>query len=144
MTNKDDSVYIDQVSFENFMEHVGIKGMRWGVRRSRSAKYAEKAAARSSRKKENQSRKEQAKNRKLLMEQDLDKYVARLEKEKKLKNLVAEEVTPGKSFAKAILSDVGKRSISTVGTGLAIYSVRAALTGKFDIKEAAQYMKPKK
>jgi hypothetical protein len=121
---------------ETFLQHYGVKGMRWGVRKNSSTSSANSAVKK--------DRKEISAKRRLISDADLDKYVSRLEKEKKLKTLIEDDLSPGKRAVKMLMSDVGKNSMRAVGTGLAIYGVRAALVKKFDVKEAVQYLKPKK
>jgi hypothetical protein len=123
-------------SIDDILAHYGVKGMRWGVNKKSSSAVLNRSVK--------QDRKEVSAKRRLITDADLDKYVSRLEKEKKLKTLIEDDVAPGKRAAKLLMSDVGKNSMRAVGTGLAIYAVRAALVKKFDVKEAAQYLKPKK
>lgn len=123
-------------SVEDILAHYGVKGMRWGVTKNSSSGASNRSVK--------QDRKEVLAKRRLISDGDLDKYVMRLEKEKKLKTLIEDDLTPGKRAVKMITSDIGKNSIRAVGTGLAIYGVRAALLKKFDLKEAAQHLKPKK
>jgi hypothetical protein len=128
---------------EDDLVHYGVKGMRWGVRKSRPKSKADlKREAKDVR--EKGKRKSAAKNRRNLSDADLEKYVQRLEKEKKLKSLIDNDVEPGKTVVKQILGDSGKKVLGTAIAGVGIYAVRAALQGKFDPKEAAGHLKPKK
>ena len=135
-------------NLDNALKHYGIMGMKWGVRRyqnpdgtlteaglKRRAKRDNKAAAK--------SQKTAVKNRKSLTEAELDNRIARLEKEKKLKQLVGEEVTPGKTWVNNIMSNAGNRALTTIATGAVLYITKASLEKKFDAKEAADYVAPK-
>lgn len=117
----------------DFLEHYGVKGMHWGVRRNAPKKEIKIA----------NKRQKMSDNRRLLDAKDLDAMVARLEKEKKLKDLVEQDLTPGKKAAKAVMSDVGQKVARTVIAGAAIYGVKAALEKKFSASEAAKYITPK-
>ena len=130
---------------EDFLEHFGVKGMKWGVRKSAPKKGSAAQQKRSAKdNREKVKRKNAAKNRRVLSDQDLDRYISRMEKEKKLKTLVDDDVNPGQKFVKAATSQTGRQVIGTVGAGLGVYAVRAAIQGKWDNKEAVDYLKPKK
>ena len=111
------------------LTHHGVKGMKWGVRKDRQPSETSKRRA-------------ALRSRRYLSDGDLDKMVQRLEKEKKLKDLVDEDIYPGKKFVKALTSDVTKRALGTVASGAIVYGVKVALTKEFNAKEAAKYMSP--
>lgn len=117
-----------------FLEHYGVKGMKWGVRKKRTKKEEK---IRSSRKKTLDKRRQ-------LSDQDIEKFVKRLENEKKLKTLIEEDLTPGRALAKKIATQGGQTAATAVVTGAGMYAVRSLLQRKFDPKEAADYLKPKK
>jgi hypothetical protein len=106
--------------------------MKWGVRKARTDESVRS------------ERRQASKNRRVLKDGDIDAYISRLEKEKKLKNLVNEDVNAGRTYTKNALADIGKRTVATAGAGLALYAVRAAIQKQFSLKEAADYLKPKK
>lgn len=107
---------------DDILEHFGVKGMQWGVSRSK----AQLSKARDERKgrkdpstpegKEIQKRKTAAANRRLLNDKDLDQLVDRLRKEKSLKELVSADVEPGKAFASNIMSSSGNKVVKGVVT----------------------------
>lgn len=122
---------------EDWLEHYGVKGMKWGVRRSKAA-LAKAAAKRKEARDpstpegaERLRRKVAADTRRTISDADLDKLVSRLEKEKKLKSLVEEDLSAGKAATKVILSDTGKQVMKQVAGGVAISVASVALANKF-------------
>lgn len=120
-----------------FIEHVGVKGMKWGVRKRRNHRRTPQEVIRD-------NRKSALQRRRILKDEDLDKLISRLEKEKKLKTLVQNDLSPGKVATASLIRNVGTAAATTVGTGIAVYAVKAALQKKFDLKEAAGFVKLKK
>lgn len=127
------------------VEHSGILGMRWGVRRSAllssvsSKKTSEKAADN----KIKAARRSDVKNRRKLSDAELISKIGRLEKEKKLKELTDSEINSGKKEAADIMKSVGAKVATTVIAGATLYAIKAVLTGKVDINELAGYVTPK-
>ena len=128
----------------NELYHHGIKGMRWGVRRyqnpdgSRTALGKKRESSRND--KENKARKADAKNRRTISDVDLKKRIERMKLEKEYKNLVDEDIAPGKKYIFEILSAIGKKTIPIAAAGALAYGVKVAMTKQFDIEEAAQYI----
>ena len=58
--------------------------------------------------------------RRTLSDEELTYKIGRLEKEKKLRELTREEINPGTTAAKREISNVGKKVIKDVGTGVLI------------------------
>lgn len=117
----------------DFLEHVGVKGMHWGVRRSKPT--AKEQRIRSSREKILNRRRQ-------LSEGDLKKFIERLDNEKKLKTLIEQDIKPGKSAAKRIMSESGQKVAKAVVAGAGLYAVKSILEKKFDPKEAAKFLAP--
>ena len=128
----------------NELYHHGIKGMRWGVRRyqnpdgSRTALGKKRESSRND--KEKKARKADVKNRRTMSDADLKKRIERMKLEKEYKTLVDEDTAPGKKYVLEILSAVGKKTLTIAAAGALAYGVKAAMTKKFDIEEAAQYI----
>ena len=128
----------------NELYHYGIKGMRWGIRRyqnpdgSRTALGKKRESSRND--KEKKARKADAKNRRTMSDVDLKKRIERMKLEKEYKNLVDEDIAPGKKYIFEILSAIGKKTIPVVAAGALAYGVKVAMTKQFDIEEAAQYI----
>ena len=128
----------------NDLYHYGIKGMRWGVRRYQNPDGSRTALGKkresSPNTKEKKARQADAKNRRTMSDVDLKKRIERMKLEKEYKTLVDEDTAPGKKYVFEILSAVGKKTLTIAAAGALAYGVKAAMTKKFDIEEAAQYI----
>lgn len=130
--------------YEEMLEHHGIKGMHWGVRRyqnpdgSRTALGKKRESSRND--KEKKARKADIKNRRTMSDADLKKRIERMKLEKEYKTLADEDTAPGKKYVFEILSAIGKKTIPIVAAGALAYGVKVAMTKQFDIEEAAQYI----
>ena len=79
---------------DNFLEHYGVKGMKWGVRRG----VIKSGKERTSREDKVRAKRKDAKRRRqVLSDKDLNGLVKRLEQEKKLKSLLEEDLAPGRT-----------------------------------------------
>lgn len=138
--------------------HYGIKGQKWGIRRyqnedgtltsagkKRAAKQERKAARKEEKaaiRAEKENRKQAAKNRRSLSNDELASRIKRLEQEKKLKQLTAEDVAPGRTAVLNFLKTAGGRVLTPVVVGGLLYAGRYAMTREFDPQEAANYIFP--
>lgn len=127
------------------LRHYGVLGMKWGRRKSTSGRPSstKKTKKMTADEKKKASMRKDVKNRRTLSDAELKKKIERIKSEKQLKDLTNEEIAPGKKFVSDVLSSSGKKVATALVTGAALYGVKAAMTGKFDIKEAAGYMTPK-
>lgn len=87
--------------------------------------------------------KKAVKNRRLLSDVDLKNKIDRIKMERELKNLTADEISPGRKAVSEILSSSGKKVATTVLTGGTLYGIHAAISGVRDRKKAADYVAPK-
>lgn len=128
----------------NTLAHYGVKGMKWGVRRA-SARSGNKKSKKtlSQDKKKKLAMKKDVKNRRLLSEGEIRKKVEHLRLEKQLKDLTEESIAPGRKFVSDVLSSSGRKVAGSLVTGATLYGIKAAMTGEFNLKEAASYMTPK-
>lgn len=127
---------------ENSLTHYGILGMKWGVRRTEAqlARARGKSKSSSADNEVKESRKTNLKNRRILSTTDLKNGIERLKLEKQFKDLTSEDISPGKKMASDILKSSGKKVLTTAAAGTFAYVVKAAMTKKFDLKEAANYV----
>lgn len=122
--NKDD---LSPEVLDEFLEHFGVKGMRWGVRRNRSAQNTSEGV-------------DPTKAAKKMSDHELKQAVERLRLEKQYVDMMrGESSSPqrsaGKDFANSILKDSGNRLIGALVGGVATLAVEQILGGK--IKSAA-------
>lgn len=129
---------------EEMLEHHGIKGQKWGVRRFQNEDGTRTALGKkresSPDAKEKEARKADVKNRRTMSDADLKKRIERMRLEKEYKTLVDEDTAPGKKYVSEILSAAGKKTLTIAAAGALAYGVKAAMTKEFDLKEAAQYI----
>lgn len=126
----------------NDLQHTGIQGMTWGVRRyqNRDGSYTPEGKKRRKHIEAQTKKKSDYKNRGWLTTAELEQRVKRLQLEKQLRELTESEVSPGRAYANAILKDVGKRVITTAVAGAALYGVKAVASKSFDWKEMGNAM----
>lgn len=99
--------------------------MKWGIRKKPTKREL----------KARRERQKIADKRRQLSDEDLKRYVERLSNEKKLKTLVDEDLNPGRTFVKSLMTDTGKKTVSTlVASGVAggaMYALRLAVKSGF-------------
>lgn len=120
--------------------------MKWGIRRYQNKDGTLTAAGKKRTKlqtadqKERIARKTDMKNRRSLSYSDLQKKIERLKMEQEFKRLTKEDLAPGRKMVQDILTSAGKKTLSVAAAGAMAYSVKAAMTKQFNLKEAAAYI----
>lgn len=128
------------------LAHHGIKGMKWGVRRFQNKDGSLTAAGKKREKmisadeQERSNRKSEVKNRRIMSSDELRKKIERLKLEKEYKNLIKDDIAPGRKFVSEVLASGAKKAIPVMVAGTLAYAVKAVMTKEFDIKEAANYI----
>ena len=143
-----DSETFIQNWLSNELEHHGVKGMRWGhrktpVRSSRqTSSSTNKSSNRSSTKTSSNrsSKKTPSKKSKIksMTDSEIQSRIKRLEMEKRLSTLSNEDRHPGTSFVKNALKDSGKQVLTTVGKNAMIGGLRYATDKSFTGKDFAK------
>ena len=111
-----------------YLDHYGVKGMRWGHRKRKVSS--------SSKSNQRKSRREMKRNRRTLSEADLNRNLDRLRKEKQIKELIDEDVNPGKKYIQDVLKKSGDRLLPAAlaaGGAYALAQVMDVKMSKGDI-----------
>lgn len=116
---------IDQAVL-NFINHHGVKGQKWGVRRARGSGGS--STARTTFKKAPSK----------LSDVELAKRIKRMETEKRYNELNRNDVSKGKQFVTDVVTNSGRKVATTVLTGASLVAIKAALTAKFGDGVAAE------
>ena len=132
--------------------HYGVLGMKWGVRRSRPSSGASKTGLKKGKTNDSDDPKKTAKAEskpkkrtvKDLSDDELRQRIARLDLEKRYKDLAKSQVQPdseGKKFVKEVLTNSGKN----IATQLTTYVMGTAVNKMFkDVFNDESIINPKK
>lgn len=102
------------------LEHYGVKGQKWGVRKSRTANIKRAGTAR--------TRFSKSPNR--LTTRELTNRIKRMETEKRYNQLNRRDLSEGQQFVKDVLTNSGRRVATTVLTGSTLVAIKAVLSSK--------------
>lgn len=117
------------------LQHHGIKGQKWGVRRFQNADGSLTTAGKQ--RASGTKKRTDAKNRGTLTNAQLKQKIERLRLEKQLRELTNQEVNSGRVYAQKILKDVGSKVLTTAASGALLYAGKAAITKSFSPQEFA-------
>lgn len=124
--NSDGSMKHAEVDLDDFLEHFGVKGMRWGSRKSRPTGEPSEDAARTG---EILEKVKKARGTHTLTNDELKKLNERLNLEQNYSRLVSGEASPvaeGEKFVKDNLGRV-KLAVDGVETGIKVYKLGNSL-----------------
>lgn len=107
-----------QTAINNILDHSGVKGMKWGVRKSSSSKSSTK-------------RTKFKTSPKKLSNEELAKRIKRMETEKRFNDLNRDDVSEGKKLVNEVMTSVGREVAKTILTGATLQVVKIALDAKF-------------
>lgn len=127
---------------DTFLAHYGVPGMKWGKRKAQAFKANRNSPQYLATKAAKKNDLQAVKNRRTLSNDEINKRIERLSKEKKLKELTEDDLRPGRKVAKAIVSQSGQRVVSALLVGAMAYGAKAAMDQKFDKKELREFMTP--
>lgn len=145
-------IFLEVPDDSPYLEHYGIKGMKWGVRKDgkpQGFQYGKvKKSVKSKRdaaKQRSNIRKDRTKasrNRSQLSEAELDRRIARLKKERELRQLTESEVKPGRTYVKDFLKSNGKKVAGPVAVGIGTYAIKRYMDGQpWNWADAARMIK---
>jgi len=133
---------------DKFLEHYGIRGMQWGVRKSEgggssggSATTPKKPTVPKTNSRERTRYKTAPKK---LTSEELQRRITRLEREKRYNDLNTRDLLPGEKAAKDILAQNGKQILATVAVGAGVFVVKKAIDKAFGEGTADKIYKPGK
>lgn len=106
------------MSLEDIIEHAGVKGMKWGVRKG-VTKAKQKIATNKASSKREKSWKGQYKKRGTMSNAQLKTKIERLRLENEFNRLATEANAPRRKKAKMYIDSVSKLAVSSTGKTLA-------------------------
>lgn len=115
-----------------YLAHHGVKGMKWGVRKAETLrKYGDRVATkvthlskeeRAQVRAAKEEQRHQSARRSLMTDNELKNYTKRLENQKKVKDLTAQELYPGRTAVKNAMGRYGGQAAAIVVGAAAGYA----------------------
>lgn len=125
--------------FEDELEHHGVKGMKWGQHIFGRNKKTDQDARDYSAKK---SRSDIKKKIRHISDDDIERYIDRLTKEQKLRDLINKDLHPAMSFVKDVLTTNGNTVLSNFTKGSIAYLGKTLITRKPSVTDFVAYSFP--
>lgn len=119
----------------DFLEHHGVKGQRWGVRNDPGSKKYTGSTNKAPKSKSKNAHKngvtKYSGKPHMLTDAELNARIKRLETEKKYKQLNKRDVSTGQKHVNEVLTNIGKNSVTKIGTAGALLVARHFIKRKF-------------
>ena len=131
----------------DFLEHHGVKGMKWGVIRSKAQLVSDRISAKKEARKDMEwktdkgQRKDREKalaDRRFLSDKGMQVRIARYQQEKLFKDLTERDLHPGKTAAKTILTDAAKTTARSALPKLMAYGGKQFVANALKNPEMAE------
>lgn len=108
------------MTYKTYLAHHGIKGQKWGIRRfqNKDGTYTEAGQKRRA-----YTRKDVAN----MSDEELDRSINRLKKEKQLVELSGEMIEPGRYQTKKVIGRIGTAVLGTAVVGAAAFAGKKAM-----------------
>lgn len=100
-------------NYSDELYHHGIKGMKWGVRRSRAQLGYSSSPRKTKKQAQKVSSKQQRRNEmKNMSDAELRSRINRIQMEKQYMQLTEPQLSPGKKFVKDVLTNAAKQTVT--------------------------------
>ena len=124
-------MYYTAIYSDEYLAHHGVLGMKWGVWNEETrARYSGHRSARKARKEVAKARYDERKDVRTMSDKDLKDRIERLRNEKTYKELLEEDLHPGRAAAKQVLGQSVKKVAGITLTAAGIATV-ALVCAKF-------------
>jgi hypothetical protein len=133
---------VGDLAVKEILEHSGVKGMRWGVRKPEKPNpLFDKNGKRKQNVDANGkplpfTKKDGKSKQSLMTDAQLKKAISRMEMEKRYSELSKPSVNPGRKYAIGLLSTVGTMAVTTIGKHFLTKALKSA-EAKTAAKKAA-------